>query len=182
MAQEAPQTVILASDEASLYLQVTLMRVWSPIGQTPVVAVDPGRKKTHFYGTLNLRTGDEYVMQAEKLNAATTALHLEQLLAALPKVPILLLWDKARHHMGESVRQLLAQNPRLQLLFFPTASPDLNPQEHVWKAARSAVSHNHADEDLSTLATRFHSYLETHSFSSSFLDSYGFNSICPAFI
>lgn len=157
------------------------MRVWAPIGQTPVVAVDPGRKKTNFYGTLNLHSGQEYVMQAQKLNSVASAQYLEQILAALPHVPIVLFWDKARHHMGEAVRTLLAAHPRLEIIYFPTASPALNPQEHVWKATRAAVSHNHTLKQLATLAERFEHHLTANSFPSSFLDAYGFNSICPLF-
>ena len=37
LAQNAPKTVILAEDEASLYLQASLRRVWAPTGQTPVI-------------------------------------------------------------------------------------------------------------------------------------------------
>jgi hypothetical protein len=58
IAQEAPQTVILPEDEASLYLQATTQSVWAPRGQTPVVRVHLDRKKVSFYGTLNLKTGD----------------------------------------------------------------------------------------------------------------------------
>ena len=137
--------MILAEDEASLYLQATLMRVWAPRGQPPVVAADPGRAKTSFYGTLNLRTGAEMVMQAETMNAQTTAAHLEQLLAAYPEVPLLLLWDRAPWHRGEPIRAVLAANPRLELMQFPVEAPELNPQEHVWKATREAMSHNHTE-------------------------------------
>jgi len=55
--QTAPDTVFLAEDEAGLYLQATTVPVWAPVGQTPVVRVDPGRAQTHFYGSLNLLTG-----------------------------------------------------------------------------------------------------------------------------
>ena len=37
LAQNAPNTVILAEAEASLYLQASLRRVWAPTGQTPVI-------------------------------------------------------------------------------------------------------------------------------------------------
>jgi transposase len=110
------------------------MRVWAPRGQEPVVRVDPGRVKTSFSGTLNLHTGAEVVMQAEKMNAEATAQHLEQLLAAYPTVPMLLLWDRAPWHRGEKIREVLAANPRLELMSLPVAAPELNPQEHVWKA------------------------------------------------
>ncbi len=171
--------MILAEDEASLYLQATLMRVWAPRGQAPVVMADPGRVKTSFYGTLNLRTGAEIVMQAEKMNAQTTAAHLEQLLAAYPDVPLLLVWDRAPWHRGEAIREVLAANPRLEILQFPVAAPDLNPQEHVWKATREAVSHNHSDRELATLAGRFEAHLTATTFPVSFLEHRGFYTVHP---
>ena len=124
----------MAEDEASLYLQATTQRVWAPKGQTPVIRVHPGRECTHFFGTLDLRTGAEIALRTDSMNAAATAQHLQQVLNAFPDVPILLLWDKAPWHQGEPIRKLLSDHPRLEIMCFPTASPDLNPQEHVWKA------------------------------------------------
>lgn len=181
LVQDAPQTVILAEDEALLYLQATTTRVWAPQGQTPHVAVHPGREKVSFYGTLNLHTGEQYLMQADKMNAATSAQHLEQLLTAVPKLPILLLWDRAPWHHGAPIRHLLADHPRLQIHALPTAAPDLNPQEHVWKAARAAVSHNHRHRSLAHLAERFAHHLRSHTFPCSLLRTYGFTHLCPIF-
>lgn len=182
VAQNTPETVILAEDEAGLYLQATLMRVWAPTGQTPTVWVAPSREMVKFYGTLNLRTGAEIVSRAETMDAEATAQHLELILTSIPDHPILLFWDRAPWHFGPPIRQVLEANPRLEIIFFPVASPDLNPQEHIWKAARSAISHNHDTPRLPELADNFETYLTSTSFQSSFLDCYGFNSICPMFI
>jgi transposase len=179
--QKAPTTVFLVQDEASLYLQATTMRVWAPRGQTPVVRADPGRKSIHFFGTLNLHTGQEIVMRAKKMNAKTTSQHLLQILEAVPDVPIVLLWDRAPWHRGEPIRDVLAAHPRLELIYFPVAAPDLNPQEHVWKAARRAVSHNHSLSRLDDLADRFEKYLNENTFECSMLTRYGFNSLRPIF-
>jgi len=169
--------VFAAQDEAGVYLQATTMTVWAPRGQTPVIRADPGRKKVNFYGTLNLHTGQVIAMRSEQMNAEATARHLEQILEAIPEVPIALLWDRAPWHSGQPIREVLDANPRLQLIQLPTAAPDLNPQEHVWKATRRAVSHNHTMRRLPDLADRFEEHLETHTFSSSFLHRYGLNSI-----
>jgi transposase len=173
--------VILAEDEASLYLQTTTMAVWAPKGQTPVVRSDPGRAKTNFYGTLNLHTGEDIVTQTSEMTAETTALHLEQILDTLPGVSILLLWDRAPWHRGQAIRDVLEANSRLEIIWFPVAAPELNPQEHVWKAARRAVSHNHQIQRLPDLADRFEQHLTSNTFESSFLDRYGFSAICPMF-
>jgi hypothetical protein len=174
LAQETPETAVLAQDEASMYLQATTTAVWAPRGQTPVVPVHPGREKVNFYGSLNLHTGQEVVMRAEVMNAAATAQHLQQILQAIPEVPILLLWDRGPWHFGPPIREVLGANPRLEVMHFPVAAPDLNPQEHVWKATRRAISHNHTIPRLPELADRFENHLNSTLFESSFLGHYGF--------
>jgi len=182
VAQDAPQTVFLAGDEAGLYLQATTCYVWSPTGQTPIVRADPGRAKTNFYGSLNLQTGQELAMRSDLMNAGVSAQYLEMILEANPNVPILLFWDRAPWHRGQAIDQVLNENPRLELIFFPTASPDLNPQEQVWKAVRKEVSHNHLEARLPQLADRFLNQLNSSTFNSAFLVKYGYSAICPMFI
>jgi transposase len=92
-------------------------------------------------------------------------------------VPIVLLWDRAPWHSGQAIRDVLQANPRLQLIRFPVAAPDLNPQEHVWKATRRAVSHNHTMKRLPELADQFERYLTANTFESLFLDRYGLKTL-----
>ena len=171
----------MAEDEASLYLQATLQAVWHWRGETPVVKLDPGRDCVHFYGSLNLLTGEEIVTCATVMKAETTALHLQQVLAANPDKPVLLLLDKASWHFGPAIDAVLTANPRLELMYFPTAAPDLNPQEHVWKAARDNVSHNHLTAKLSQLATDFETYLKSTRFASPLLAHHDYQRICAMF-
>jgi len=179
VAQNAPQTVFLAGDEAGLYLQATTCRVWSPTGQTPIIRADPGRAKTNFYGSLNLQTGQEIAMRSDLMNAEVSAQHLERLLEAYLDVPIILFWDRAPWHRGKAIEQVLEEHPRLEIIFFPTASPDLNPQEQVWKATRKEVSHNHLEVKLPQLANRFLNKLSSTTFKTTFLEKYGYTAICP---
>ena len=174
-------TVILAEDEASLYLQPTLQTVWALRGQTPTVRSAPGRTSTHFYGTLNLHTCREVVTRTETMDAVASAQHLEDILAAVPDVPLLLFWDRAPWHRGQPIKDVLAANPRLEIEYFPVAAPDLNPQEHVWKATRHEISHNHTVLRLPELADEFEAHLTASSFPSSFLQRYGYDTICPMF-
>jgi transposase len=166
-------------DEASLYLQATTMAVWGPRGQPLVVHCDPSRAKTSFYGALNLKTGQVLAQQVEQMSAETTASYLGTVLERYPEVPILLLWDRAPWHRGEKIRDVQAANPRLEIVTFPTAAPDLNPQEYVWEATRRAVSHNHTQPRLPDLAKRFKAHLTSATFQSAFLERYGWNLGCP---
>jgi len=158
------------------------MRVWSVIGQSPVIKSDPGRSLLHFYGALNLLTGEETVMRAQVMKGEISVLFLQKLLETYPDHPILLLWDRATWHQGPVIRAFLAANPRLELFFFPTAAPDLNPQEHVWKATRQAISHNHTETKLDALADKFEKHLTDTRFPCSLLDQHGYRHLCAMFI
>ena len=98
--QDHRDGVILALDQMSLYFQATLTRVWSPVGQTPIVAVHPQRDSVYFYGALNLRDGREVALPVAEANAQMTANFLMILLMLYPQ-PILLLLDRAPWHFGE---------------------------------------------------------------------------------
>jgi transposase len=100
-------------------------------------------------------------------------------LDTIPDRPILLFWDRASWHRGDPIRQILADNPRLEIIEYPVASPELNPQEQVWKQTRRAISHNHLIPKLPQLADDFENHLTSHTFDCSFLDHYGYHLVCP---
>ena len=104
-------------------------------------------------------------------------LFLQQVRDAYPGVAILLLWDRATWHQGPCIRSVLEANPRLELMQFPPGCPELNPQEHVWKAARTAVSHNHGYTKLPQLADEFETYLTNTSFPCSLLERHAYDLI-----
>ena len=154
------------------------MRVWHPCGQTPVIQVSPNRAVTHFYAALNLQTGKATVMRSPLMNGATTILFLLMLLAAYPTQPILLLWDRAPWHRCKLVQAFLQAHPRIEILWLPPASPDLNPQEHVWKATRETVSHNHTCPKLDPLADAFEAHLNATTFPCSLLNFHNYSHLC----
>ena len=102
------------------------MRVWAKKGQTPIVRVSASRDNTHFYGALNLASGQEIVLRSPLMNSEVSALFLQKLLATYPNLPLLLLWDRAPWHKGEAVKAVLEANPRLEVLWFPPGCPELN--------------------------------------------------------
>jgi transposase len=160
-------------DQMSLYFQATLTRVWARIGQTPIVKISPQRAHIHFYGALEVRTGREIAVPALEQTNEVTADFLRILLMLFPDPPILLLLDRAPWHHGLAIDEVLDENPRLELMYYPVACPDLNPQEHVWKQARDAISHNHDYPRFEDLITDFDTYLNETLFETDFMEKYG---------
>jgi transposase len=164
-----------------VYLQATVQVVWARRGQTPCIKLDPSRASTHFYGALNLMRGQELAMRSPIMNAETSALFLAKILEAYPDLPILLLWDRATWHRGPEIKAVLEAHPRLEIMYFPAAAPDLNPQEHVWKVTRGAISHNHTCKKLDQLADDFEDHLTSNTFFCSLLETYGYLRLCMMF-
>ena len=77
---------------------------------------------------------------------------LEKIRRMHPKQKILLLWDSAGWHKGSVVQEYLKQDGNFEILHFPRYAPEENPQEHVWKSGRSAVTHNRCIEDIDEAA------------------------------
>jgi hypothetical protein len=172
LLQDYPDLHIVTLDEMSLYFQATLTRVWSPIGQTPIVRIHPQRDHIHFYGALELRTGREIALPAQQQTSLTTANFLSILFMLFPN-HLLLLLDRAPWHFGLEVDALLAENDdRLHVMYYPVACPDLNPQEHVWSQARDAISHNHHYTLFQTLIDAFEAFLNETPFDFDFMEKY----------
>ena len=173
--------MVLAEDEAKVYLQADAMAVWAPKGQTPQVRVDPRKASACFYGSLDLRSGNEVVTRSEWMNSEATIAHLKAILAAYPNQGVLLFWDRAPWHTSVEVQAFLQQTWRIEVVYFPVGAPDLNPQEHVWKLVRRLIEHNHDLDRIRELADAFEHELHSRRFSSSFFVKYGGQLVCPLF-
>ncbi len=165
-------------DQMSLYFQATLTRVWAPKGQTPIVKVTPQRDHVHFYDALDLWRGREVAVTAPEETAAVTADFIRLLVMLFPADHLLLLLDRAPWHSGPDIDQLLIDNPHLELMYFPPACPDLNPQEHVWNQARDEIGHNHPYRQFEPLIEAFETYLNETPFDIEFLDKYAPPALC----
>jgi transposase len=83
-----------------------------------------------------------------------------------------LLWDRASWHKSAVVQQVIADHPQVETVSLPPASPDLNPQEHIWSQARAAVSHHHTCATFSQLIQAFLNFLSSNRFPFAWLNQY----------
>jgi len=96
---------------------------------------------------------------------------LKKMMEVYPNKKLLILWDGAGWHRGSEVQKFIEENkPLIKTILFPAASPDLNPQEHVWKAGRSNVTHNRFISDIDIAAKEFVTFLNEKKFDYSFID------------
>ena len=165
-----PDTVILCEDEMVLTQATTTQKVWLPQGATPgVIETNGTRKNRSIYGFLNLKTGKEHAFSKERQTMYETADVLSKIRKLYSSEKILILWDGAGWHRGSVAQQALVDN-HIEAVHFPPYSPQLNPQEHVWKNGRSAVTHNRFIPKIEPVTKELVDYLNTTTFPYSLLD------------
>jgi len=135
-----PNVVILAEDEMKLSTTTTFQKIWLPEGEFPKVEVSGTRKTKSIYGFLNLKTGQEHAFVTHWQNMYITKEQLEKIRVIYPKQKLLILWDSPGSHRGKEVTNFIKKDGNIEVVFFPPYTPELNPQEHVWKKGRKEVS------------------------------------------
>ncbi len=118
--------------------------MWSLKGQQPEISTYGGRKRQHLIGAVEPLEGNLHVAFSEMLKASQFQHYLEGLLARYPAPKkLIMVLDNARAHHSKELKPFLdANKDRLELVFLPPYSPDLNPMEWFWKFLRKMVTHN----------------------------------------
>ncbi len=118
--------------------------MWSLKGHQPEIYTYGGRKRQHLIGTVEPLEGNLHVAFSETLKAPQFQDYLEGLLARYPTPKkLIIVLDNARAHHSKELKPFLKTNEeRLELMFLPPYSPDLNPMEWFWKFLRKIVTHN----------------------------------------
>lgn len=144
--------------------------VWYQKGQEPIVEAKRKGESINFYGALNLKTGQCSARKTVRQNSQTTIKFLKKLLKIYQNKKIFLIWDGAGWHKSGEIRRFLSETNRgrtkLELFNFPPYSPELNPQEQVWKALRQNITHNRLEKDFSVLIKDCLKFLNKNNFGS----------------
>jgi transposase len=77
---------------------------------------------------------------------------------------LLIVWNNCGWHRGSEVIKWIRKDKNTKTLHFPSYAPELNPQEHVWKAGRKATTHNKHITDIEQAAKDFANYITGRTF------------------
>lgn len=162
--------VLLTEDEMVLTTETTIQKVWLPAGEFPkIICTTGGRKRRSVYGFLNMKTGEEHAFKTEFQNMYQTKDILEEIRNIYPKQKIVLFWDNAGWHRGSVVQDWIRNDGNIEIIHFPRYAPEENPQEHVWKSGREAVTHNEYIENIDVATDKLVKYFKRTRFGYSLL-------------
>jgi transposase len=153
------EAVILCEDECDLHLLPVLRAMWMRRGHQVRVPTPGTNRKRAIFGALEWGTGRWLYAVCERKRAVEFIVFLEQILAAYPGRPILLVVDNASIHTATIVAAWLADHPRLALVWLPAYSGHRqNPVEKVWWRLKGHVAANRLYGNIESLVAATHDF------------------------
>ena len=94
-------------------------------------------------GSYNFETGQMTVTFHQKGNYQSFKKHLKKVLYTY-RAPskIIMVVDNVRFHHAKLLKKWLSKHPKLELVYLPPYSPELNPIERAWWYMRKKITHN----------------------------------------
>ena len=94
-------------------------------------------------GSYNFATGQITVSFHQKGNYQSFKKHLKKTLNIYRNhSSIIIVVDNVRFHHARLLKKWLLKKPKLELVYLPPYSPDLNPIERAWWYMRKKITHN----------------------------------------
>ena len=132
-AAEQEGATIYFADEAGIRSDYHAGTTWSPVGQTPVVKNTGARFSVNMISAVSAKGALRFAVYEGSTNAKAFINFCRRLLHDAPG-PVYLIVDGHPAHRATATKQFAATTAgRLKLIFLPGYSPELNPDEWVWK-------------------------------------------------
>src|SRR5512144_677085 len=120
-------------DEAGVRSDYHAGTTWAPVGVTPVVATTGARHAVNLISAVTAQGALRFSTFFGSFTGAMFVDFLKKLLADAPG-PVFVVVDGHPAHRATVVKEYVrSTDGRLQLYFLPGYSPELNPDEWVWK-------------------------------------------------
>jgi transposase len=133
-------------DEHRLGLKPIIRKVWSPIGERPLVKVHQRYEWSYLYAFARPKTGEVHWLILPTVNAEAFSLALENFareVRAGKRKRILLVLDGAGWH---TAKKKLKVPEGIHLEFLPSHSPELQPSERLWPLSNEGVANRYFEE------------------------------------
>jgi transposase len=122
----------------------TVSYQWSRKGKQPVIACKQRqRERQTVFGSYNYGNGQITISFAQRGNTESFRRHLKKVLHTYRTAPkIIMVLDNVRYHHAKRLQLWLSKHPKLELVFLPPYSPDLNAVERAWWYMRKKITNN----------------------------------------
>jgi putative transposase len=170
-------------DETGSQLQGDLGHTWAPRGQTPTIITTSQRQHISIIGGITPQGNIFSQKWLGSINSFLFMLFLKYLLQQIPgQGQIVVVLDNSPIHKSALIRNFVAQNPRLDLIYTPPYAPESNPIEWLWawvKQRLRSTSFPNADTLAASWKSKLASARKTNGLIRAFFTDSLLAPLCP---
>lgn len=135
--------MIMYSDECGVYLLPLVKGTWAPKGQTPVIWEQCGYERLSLIAAISPAGNLVYDCQEKAYDGCDIANFLDKLTFHYRRDRLAVVWDGAKIHTAQAVKDFLAAKPgRVHLERLPPYSPELNASELLWACLKGRLANS----------------------------------------
>jgi transposase len=128
---------VFFADEAGCRTDHHAGTTWAPVGQTPVVESTGKRESIGMASAISMRGAMHWMIYDGMMDSSLFIEFLDLLIHDI-RGKIFLIVDNAPYHKSKETREWVEKHSnRIELFFLPSYSPDLNPDEWIWKNVKN---------------------------------------------
>ena len=124
-------------DESGMRSDYHAGTTWGRKGETPVVQTTGARYRLNMLSAVNKKGKMRFMIESKRLNAVVFCRFLNRLMAGSRRRAFLILDGHPMHKSRMVQKKAQSFNGRLKLFLLPPYSPELNPDEGVWRDVKS---------------------------------------------
>lgn len=152
----------LLVDESMIRDYQAIHQTWFERGKQRIIKTFCKHRGVKLVGYLNYETGEIYCEEHDTYDAKVFLKFLENLLSKNTNGKTIVILDNARIHHAKLLQPFLKENEhRLQLMFLPAYSPNLNLIEGLWKWMKEKVIYNVFYKTVPEIRKNVNTFLET---------------------
>lgn len=121
---------------------------WIKKGKEMVIQSNTGRRRLNINGAYCIENHTVVIQESDTVNAQSTVALFKEMMRKQPLGLIYIILDNAKYYRSQIVTEFQRQNPRIQLLFLPPYSPNLNVIERLWRFFKRNITYNKYYEEF----------------------------------
>lgn len=140
----------------------TVSYIWAEKGKQPRInQKQRKRERKTLFGCIEPETGIVITSKADKGNTVSFFSFLLLVTKMYHDRKVIMVLDNVPYHHAKRLKPILERyKHRIELLYLPPYSPDLNPIERVWWYMRKKITHNRYVQNLQDRIDSFDIFMQ----------------------
>jgi transposase len=141
------KAILYFEDESGVSLSPVIGKTWAPKGKPPIVRVTGKRGGVLAMSAISPSGRMCFKLQKGKINSEVMLKFLRQIGFNHKGRKVGVIMDQAPCHSSEKIRSFSENSKQIKIFYIPPYSPDLNPDEKVWRHLKHVSLKNHQAQD-----------------------------------